>query len=239
MNKKNRTALLDRVVKAAEASLAAQNYVSPVDVLVGIGWLDPGTLERWRRGQVDCLERVVQTNLPRISEAMKLFRSWAAGKGLSPSETHYVARTPGRQTLRFSRSGDATIERLYRTHYVSPVLSEKKRERLAEKTNRAPELVVIQPLNGDWTCHRCGGTDGLLIMEDPGPACPRCAGLDDLVFLPSGNALLTRRVKAKSAKSAVVVRFSRSRGRYERQGLLVEAGVLADVERDLGVQPSE
>jgi hypothetical protein len=119
------------------------------------------------------------------------------------------------------------------------VLSEKKRERLAEKTNRAPELVVIQPLNRDWTCHRCGSTDGLLIMEDPGPACLRCAGLDDLVFLPSGNALLTRRVKAKSAKSAVVVRFSRSRGRYERQGLLVEPGVLTDVERDLGVQPSD
>ena len=95
MNKQNRGALLDRVVKAAEASLAARNYVSPVDVLVGIGWLDPGTLERWRRGQVDCLERVVQANLPRISEAMKLFRVWAAGKGLSPSETQYVARSPG------------------------------------------------------------------------------------------------------------------------------------------------
>jgi len=44
--------------KAAEASLAAQNYVSPVDVLVGIGWLDPsgealaagaGRLSRARR----------------------------------------------------------------------------------------------------------------------------------------------------------------------------------------------
>ena len=144
---------------------------------------------------------------------------------------------PGRQTLRFSRSGDVTIERLYRTHWVSPVLSEKKRERLAEKTNRPPELVVIQPLNRNWSCHRCGVTGGLLIMEDTGPVCLRCADLDDLVFFPSGNALLTRRVKAKSVKSAVVVRFSKSRGRYERQGLLVEPGVLTEVERDLGVQP--
>ena len=110
MSRKNRNTLADRVIKAAEAALATQDYVSPIDVLVGIGWLDPGSVERWRRGQIDCLERVVQTNLPRISEAMKLFRSWATGRGLFASPTHYVTRTPRRQTLRFSRSGDPTIE---------------------------------------------------------------------------------------------------------------------------------
>jgi len=87
MTPKNRAKLTDRVSKAAETALAAQHYVSPVDVLVGIGWLDPGTVKRWRQGQIDCLERVVQTNLPRISEVMRLFGSWAAGKGLFASET--------------------------------------------------------------------------------------------------------------------------------------------------------
>jgi hypothetical protein len=138
MNRKNRASLADRVSKAAEAALAARSFVSSIDVLVGIGWLDPGAVERWRRGQIDCLERDVQSNLPRISEAMKLFRSWAAAKGLSPSLTDYVARTPQRRTLRFSRSGDHTIGKLYRTHWVSPALSEKKRERLAQKASRAP-----------------------------------------------------------------------------------------------------
>jgi hypothetical protein len=76
MNPKNRNALAQRVVKAAEAALAAQGYASSIDVLVGIGWLDGGKMEQWRRGQIDYLERAVQTNLPRISEAMKLFRSW-------------------------------------------------------------------------------------------------------------------------------------------------------------------
>ena len=173
------------------------------------------------------------TRLHVIAEAMKLFRSWAAAKGLLTSETDYVARTPQRQTLRFSRSGDPAIEQLYRTHWVSPELSESKRERLAEKASRAPELVVIRPLNQEWTCHQCGGTGDLLVMENPGPACLRCVGLDDLEFLPAGDALLTRRVKAKSARSAVVVRFSRSRRRYERQGLLVEPQALAAVEGDL------
>jgi len=233
MNPKNRKKLADRIVRAAETALAAQHYVSPVDMLVGIGWLDPGTVNRWRRGQIECLEAAIQTNLARISEAMKLFRAWAAAKELLASETDYVARTAQRQRLRFSRSGNPTIERLYRTHWVSPELSERKRERLAEKASRAPELVVIQPLSHEWTCHRCGGTGGLLVMEDPGPVCLRCVGLDDLEFLPAGDALLTRRAKAKSARSAIVVRFSRSRRRYERQGLLVEPEAVMAAQRSL------
>jgi hypothetical protein len=227
MSRKNRVPLADRVAKAAEAALAARHFVSAIDVLIGIGWLDSGAVESWRRGQIDCLEEVVRTNLPRISEAMRLFRSWATARGLFASQTAYVGRTPGRRTLRFSRSG-AAIEESYRTHWVSPELSERKRERLAEKASRAPELVVVQPLNAEWICHRCGGTGHLLMMETPGPACLRCVGLDDLAYLPAGDSLLTRRAKAKSTRHAVVVRFSRTRRRYERQGLLVELQALAD-----------
>jgi hypothetical protein len=91
---------------------------------------------------------------------------------------------------------------------------------------------VIQPLNDAWKCHRCGGTADLLILENPGPSCLRCAGLDDLEFLCAGDALLTRRVKAKSARQAVVVRFSKTRRRYERQGLLVEPLALAEGQRE-------
>jgi len=239
MQPHNRKKLDNRVIRAAEAALAAQKYVSPVDVLVGIGWLDPGALKRWQQGQVEYLEGVVQTNLPRISEALKLFRSWAAAKGLTPSETSYIARTPLRRTLRFSKSGSPTIEKLYRTHWISGELSRKRQERLVERASRGPELVVIQPLSDTWKCHRCGGTGDLLIMESPGPACLRCTGLDDLEFLPAGDALLTRRVKAKSARHAVVVRFSKSRRRYERQGLLVESRAFAEAQREVDRQNRE
>ena len=233
MSPDNLAKLAARVSKAAEAALAAQDYVSPVDVLLGVGWLDASSLKRWRLGQVDHLERVVQTNLPRIATAMKLFRSWARDKGLKPSQTRYVSRAARRQALRFSRSGDPAIEEAYSTHWISPKLSEKKRERLAEKASRPPELVVVQPLNDAWKCHKCGGGGDLLIMENPGPACLRCARLDDLAFAPAGDALLTRRAKAKSARHAVVVRFARNRGRYERQGLLVEPEALLSAEREV------
>ena len=67
-------------------------------------------------------------------------------------------------------------------------------------------------------------------MEDSGPVCLSCADMNHLVFLPSGDAALTRRAKKASGLSAVVVRFSRSRGRYERQGILVAEEALARAE---------
>jgi len=221
MDPKNRDKLRKRVVRAAEFALSERGYVSPIDVLTGIGWLPLSTLVRWKQGRLAYLEAGVQTNLARISAAMRLFRTWAAERDLYPSETVYVARTPARPQLRFSKSGDVTIERLYRTHWVSRELSEKKQERIKAVANRPPELVVIQPLNGDWACHRCGGRGDFLIMEEPGPACLACVGMSDLEFLPAGDAQLTRQAKAKSDAHAVVVRFSRTRKRYERQGLLV------------------
>jgi hypothetical protein len=236
MSRKNRVPLADRVTKAAEAALAAQRFVSAIDVLLGIGWLDPGAAERWRRGQTNCLEEVVQVNPSRIAEAMQSFRAWAVARGLSASPIAYVARSPRRETLRFSRSGNPAIEASYRTHWIAPELSEKKRERLAEKASRAPELVVIQPLNAEWVCHRCGGTGDLLMMEPSGPVCLRCVGLDDLDYLPAGDARFTRHAKAKSIRYAIVVRFSRTRRRYERRGLLVEPQALADARRALEAQ---
>lgn len=104
MSRKNEAPLADRVAKAAEEALAARHFVSAIDMLVGIGWLDPGAMERWRRGQIHCLEEAAQTNLPRISEAMRLFRSWATARDLRASQTAYVAGTPRRQTLRFSKT---------------------------------------------------------------------------------------------------------------------------------------
>src|SRR5882672_9178233 len=60
-----------------------------------------------------------------------------------------------------------------------------------ERTRPACDLVVVQPLNREWKCHRCGKTGDLLMMENPGPACLICVGLNDLEFLPAGDAPLS------------------------------------------------
>jgi len=223
--------LQSRIVQAAEAALAERKVVSPIDVLIGVGWLAPAAVDRWRQGRIPYLEAAVQVNLGKLSTAMRYFRGWARDRGLRPSETAYVVRTRDRRSLRFSKSGAPDIERAYRTHWVSSELSPGKRQRVADQQSKPPDLVVIWPRRA-FTCTECGESgEGLLFMEGPGPLCLACADLDHLVYLPSGAAALTRRAKQGSRLSAVVVRLSSTRKRYERQGILVEEVALADAER--------
>lgn len=226
------TPLEQRVARAVDTALAEQRYVSAIDVLLGLGWLAPSHVDRWRQGRVDCLEREVQVNPHKLTTAMELLGRLARDRGLLPSETAYSARTRDRRALRLSVSGADGIECAYRTHWLSPRLSEAERRRLAARQNTPPDLVVISPVR-DWTCATCSETGDLLFMQEAGPTCLSCAEMDHLVFLPSGDSGLTRRAHRASGLSAVVVRFSRSRKRYERQGLLVEADAL-DTARDAG-----
>lgn len=99
------------------------------------------------------------------------------------------------------------------------------------KRDSKPGIVVVSALK-DWSCVECGGGGGMLTMEDRGPLCLGCADLAQLIFLPSGDAALTRRARKASGLSAVVVRFSRARRRYERQGLLVEEVALDQAEEE-------
>ncbi|MFF3398479.1 DUF2293 domain-containing protein [Streptomyces sp. NPDC002659] len=92
------------------------------------------------------------------------------------------------------------------------------------------DLVVIQPLKGRHCAECSQGPLPMHLLEFNAPICLDCADLAHLVFLPRGSAALTRRARGASSLCAVVVRFSRRRKRYERQGLLVEEAALARAE---------
>jgi len=85
-------------------------------------------------------------------------------------------------------------------------------------------------------CDECGEDLGpkawITLVEDKGALCLSCADLDHLVFLPSGDAALTRRARKHSTLVAVVLKWSRARKRYERQGLLVELQALEQAEME-------
>ena len=85
-------------------------------------------------------------------------------------------------------------------------------------------------------CSECGEPLGshawITLVEGKGAVCLACADLDQLVFLPSGDAALTRRAGKYSPLSAVVLKWSRARKRYERQGLLVEELALQKAEQE-------
>jgi len=102
------------------------------------------------------------------------------------------------------------------------------------KTSQRDEIVVFWIVR-DSVCAECGeelGKGRFLRLESEQPLCLACADLDHLVFLGRGDAALTRRANRYSTLRAVVVRFSRSRKRYERQGVLVEEQALARAERE-------
>ncbi|MET9904130.1 DUF2293 domain-containing protein [Streptomyces sp. NPDC006446] len=91
-------------------------------------------------------------------------------------------------------------------------------------------LLVVQPLKKRHCAECRSGPLPLLVLEEGAPRCLDCVDLGHLVFLARGDTALTRRSREGSALSAVVVRFNRRRGRYERQGVLVEEAALARAE---------
>ena len=97
------------------------------------------------------------------------------------------------------------------------------------------EDIVVFSILRESACAECGRElwkGALLRMEADRPLCLACADLDHLVFLPRGDTAVTRRASQYSTLRAVVVRFSRSRKRYERQGVLVDEQALARAEQE-------
>jgi len=88
----------------------------------------------------------------------------------------------------------------------------------------------------DSRCDECGDDLGrrawIFLAGDRGALGLTCADLDHLVFLPSGDAALTRRARNHSKLAAVVLKWSRARQQSERQGLLVEETALQRAEAE-------
>lgn len=102
------------------------------------------------------------------------------------------------------------------------------------ESSQNEDIVVFSIVNPS-VCSGCNAElsrGSFLRMEKQKPLCLECADLDHLVFLSRGDVALTRRSRKYSNLSAVVVKFSRSRRRYERQGLLVASEALARAEKE-------
>ncbi len=141
MNPAHHAKLAARIAEVAERALSARQVVTPIEVLTDIGWLAAAQVEPWRRGQVVYLERIAGTNLAKLNTALRLLADWARQRGLTPSETVYVSWTRDRRRLRFTKTGDPRLERAWRTHWISPALTEAKqakRIRLGTTTQDTP-----------------------------------------------------------------------------------------------------
>jgi hypothetical protein len=86
-----------RVVGAAEAALAERQVVSPVDVLVGLGWLAPSHVAAWRQGRMETLEETLTVSPAKLALAGALRRgARAAGAEAEPAARARRDRPAGR-----------------------------------------------------------------------------------------------------------------------------------------------
>ena len=224
--------LVERVTTAAETALADHQYASFIDVLTGMGLLH--NVQMWHNGRVQYLDEMVQGSPEKLLKVIEMFQKWAAERSLRredlPPHASFIRTPPKYHTA----SQFPVLEQAFRLHFVSPQLAEKKLEKLREKVNAAapPTVFSIVKASKCSQCNRELWKGELLTMQGNQPLCMECADLDHLVFLGSGDAALTRRATKHSSLWAVVVRFSRSRGRYERQGVLVQPEALEKAQEE-------
>lgn len=99
---------------------------------------------------------------------------------------------------------------------------------------KSDEIVVFMT-RSEPQCDFCDeqlGRGAWIRTIDRQAQCLQCADLDHLVFLPRGDAALTRRAGKYSRLRIVVVQWARARKHYERQGILVEEEALERAEKE-------
>jgi hypothetical protein len=105
----------------------------------------------------------------------------------------------------------------------------------ADSPNAGTQEIVVFIIRRDSQCGECGRElfkGNFLRLENDKPLCLDCADLGHLEFLPSGDAAVTRRATKYSPLRAVVVQWSHTRKRYERQGILVSPEAIERAEQE-------
>jgi hypothetical protein len=106
------------VKRLVHSNRYGKGYVCAVDVLLQLGYLTKDDYENWRFGRIDYLEKVCKVNLDKLTFINKLIGKYSAELNLKSSWTAYNQFGKGiKRRLRFSKSGEKTIEDKYATHY--------------------------------------------------------------------------------------------------------------------------
>lgn len=96
-------------------------YATAVQTLMDMQILKKEDYERWRNGQMPYLEKVCSINLKKLAFILDEMKRYAGKNNLKPSFTFY--KQWGRKNkqavkLRFTKTGNEYMEKLYATHYV-------------------------------------------------------------------------------------------------------------------------
>ena len=127
-----------KVTQAMNEELLQSNFVTAIQVFQRIQLLDRANVEKWRKGQIPYLEKVIQCNLGKASRILWLMRFHAHDLNLKPSSTDYKRKTKsGKLSLRFSKTGDKNLEEAYSRHFIK-VGKAKNKPEAPEHPNQPP-----------------------------------------------------------------------------------------------------
>ncbi len=99
--------------------LKLKGHISFINVFVELGYLTEKDIEAWRMKRVSYLEKCISVNLSKVSFILKKVRANCINGKLKESFTAYKSYGKGRKiTLRFSKSGNPYIEKVYATHFI-------------------------------------------------------------------------------------------------------------------------
>lgn len=116
----NQKQIEEKVNSAAYSLINEKGFIAPVELFMKINILSLSDYQECRMDRIPYLERACNVNLGKMSLIMRELRKYAIRNNLKTSFTSYKKWGKGNKIdLRFSKSGDRNIERLYSTHYLS------------------------------------------------------------------------------------------------------------------------
>ena len=118
----NREDLSNKVKASMFQQINVTGYATAVQTLMDMDILSKENYDRWRSGQVPYLEKVCNCNLSKLAFVLEEMKRYAVKNKLKPSFTFY--KQWGRKNkstikLRFCKTGNEYMEKLYATHYVN------------------------------------------------------------------------------------------------------------------------
>jgi len=114
-------ALYPRVVLAVDQVLDEHGSVDAVEVLTRMCLLSPSDVERWRLGQVDCLEGLLRStrSVGKATRVLGILRMHAIERGFVAQRGIFLSHGAGaRELLQFTYDEDVNVEAAYGTRYV-------------------------------------------------------------------------------------------------------------------------
>lgn len=122
----NRQQLQAKVKQLVHGMIHEKQEASPLELLLRMDKITPQLVQEWRAGKVPYLERVIHGNLSQLSFIMSIYRKTAKEMGLQESYRSYTRSGKGpKRPLRFSKSGEASIEKGYSTHHIKKKPADK------------------------------------------------------------------------------------------------------------------